>query len=108
MEWLLLVICQILYVLGCWLTFGNEVKDRWWYVPCGALLGVLTNICWYVAAQMVTSKEDMYFLSVIWEGLLIAIYFLMPVLFMGVRLDKYGIIGLCLMAAGAILLKVRT
>src|SRR5687767_4926886 len=59
MEWLFLAMAALVYVAGCWLTYNNDLKPYWWYVPLGVFLGGIINAIWFWAAKMYVDKDRM-------------------------------------------------
>lgn len=107
MMWLALIAVTALQTCVCTITFTKSVHDRWWYFPLGMLLGVSTNCIWLLSAKLLDTKEKIYTLSLFWDCAMVAVYFLVPVLFFGIRLDRIGVIGLVIAIVGALLVKSR-
>lgn len=108
MEWMFLGLAALVYVAGCWLTYNNDLKPYWWYIPLGVALGGVINAIWFWAAKTFTDKDKMYVFGLTWDGMLMGIYYLMPLILFGTKLDRWGWLGLILIVAGAMILKVRS
>jgi uncharacterized membrane protein len=106
MEWLFLLMAGLLYAAGCWLTYSEESKKAWWYLPFGIFLGALINVIWFIAAKMHTSHH-MYRFTLIWDAMLMSIYYMMPLIFFGVKMDRWTLLGLSLIVTGAVIIKVK-
>jgi drug/metabolite transporter (DMT)-like permease len=107
MEWICLAVSTIVWSFGCWLSFSEESKQRWWYIPLGILCGMCTNFLWFLAMKYVPCKQKSYILTVCWEAAIVTIYFGAPLLFFGVKIDRWTAAAIALVVAGILMLKLR-
>ena len=115
MEALSIVTITILYVFGCYLTYA-DMKDKWYYIPVGVLLGAIICLVWFGSCKWIADnetdpvkvKEKLLVLNLIWDTIQVAVYYGIPILFFGVRMDKIGYIGAGLILAGIVILKIRS
>ena len=107
MDWVFLGMAAVIYVLSCWLTFASSLKDRWWYIPLGMLLGIVLNGVWFWAAKTFGDKNKMYAFSLTWDALMMMIFYTLPLLLFGAKLDRTGWFALGLIVIGAIILKLN-
>ena len=103
-----LVLIGLIHSLCCYLTFNERYHERWWFIPIGLLFGMSSNGLWFLAAKTIGNKDNLYVFTLFWDGLVVAIYFLMPVLLFGVKLDKIGVLGLGLIVLGTVLIKWKS
>jgi drug/metabolite transporter (DMT)-like permease len=106
-EWLSLVAVAIIYVLCAYLSYSINWHDRAWYMPVGVFLGTSTVVLWYVMVKHLADKDRIYFYSLVWDVILVFVYYLLPIFCFGVKLDRNGVIGICLMLAGLVLMKLK-
>lgn len=106
MEWLCLVMVSCLSIVCAYLTYTEEARRQWWFIPLCTGLGSIWVLAWFVMVRYLDDKEQIYFYSLCWDTSLVMIYYLVPVLFFNVELTRYGGMGLLLMLAGLVLLKV--
>jgi uncharacterized membrane protein len=102
-----LLVVIVLQSCLCFMAFTKSIHNHWWYLPCGVCLGIATNILWLTTTKALSSREQVYALSVLWDCAMVNIYFVIPVFFCGVKLDKIGMIGVALTMLGALLVKIR-
>lgn len=107
MEWFWLGITGIMYVIGAYLTYKEEWRNEPWYIPVGVLFGSSLVLIWYLVVRYIGDRDRIYFYSLCWDVVMVGVYYILPVVLFGVKLDRYGIAGLCLMIAGLFLLKVK-
>jgi uncharacterized membrane protein len=107
MEWFWLAITFVIYVICAYLTYKEEWRNEWWYIPVSCTFGTVLVFIWYYVVKYIGDRDRIYFYSLCWDAILIGVYYFLPILFFGVKLDRYGVVGLALMTAGLILLKVK-
>lgn len=106
MEWFVLIFVTFLYVASSYIAYQESWRQSSWYLPTGMLIGVLLTILWVATVKYIDNRERIYFFSLAWDFIMVAVFYLLP-LFMGVKLDKWGLFGLTLVAAGLVLVKIR-
>ena len=72
-------------------------------MPMGATTSALTALCWFYMIKHVP-PEKIYGLAMIWDILAAAIFFFLPIIAFGIKLNPVGIVGLVFMTIGAILI----
>lgn len=108
MEWFWLVIAGIIYSICAYMCYHESFRNSQWYMPAGLILGFMAVIIWFSTVRLIGDKHRIYFYSLMWDAVLVGVYYVIPILFFNVRLDKWGIIGLALMTLGLVLVKMRT
>ncbi len=108
MEWLFLALAALLYGVGCWLTYANDLKKFWWYIPLGVFFGCLINVVWFVAAKAFPDKHRMYIFSLLWDAGLMLIYYGLPLLLFGVKVNRWTVGGMMLIVVGAAIIKLKS
>ena len=61
---------------------------------------------YYFLVGMALSNLTLFLYGTIWDGLIMAAYFIVPILLFGVRLNLQGAIGLALVVGGTLILKL--
>lgn len=107
MEWFWLAITAVIYVICAYLTYKEEWRNEWWYLPVSCSFGTILVFIWYLVIKYIGDKDRIYFYSICWDAILVGVYYLLPIALFGVKLDRYGIAGLSLMVAGLVLLKMK-
>lgn len=107
--WFLFLLCiGVIHSLCCYITFNEKYHERWWFIPIGLLLGLMSNGLWFLAAKTIGDKQNLYLFTFLWDSVVISIYFLLPLLFFSVKLEKMGFVGLFLIITGIILMKYKS
>jgi multidrug transporter EmrE-like cation transporter len=107
MEWAWLIVITVVYIICAYLTYKEEWRHEWWYIPVGCIFGYILVPIWYLVVRHIDDNDRIYFYSLCWDTLMVLVYYLLPIFLFGVKLNRNGVIGLLLMAAGLILLKVK-
>ncbi len=107
MEWLGLLLVGLVYTIGAYLSYGDEFRQKWWFIPVCTVLGTISGTMWFIMVKLIDDKQRIYVYSLMWDMVMMSIYYLFPLLFLGVKLDKWSIFGLCLMICGLTIIKVR-
>lgn len=105
---MVLVAVAVLQSCLCCMAFTKSIHSCWWYLPCGACLGIATNVLWLTTTKALPGRDQIYTLSVLWDCVMVTIYFVIPIFFFGVKLDRLGLIGVMLTIFGALLVKLRS
>ena len=107
MEWLWLLIVGLIYVICAYLTYKEEWREEPWYLPVCFFFGATLVVIWYLVIKYIGDKDRIYFYSLCWDAVMVGVYYFLPILVFGVKLDRYGILGLGLMTVGLVLLKIK-
>lgn len=106
MEWFWLFIVGILYCICAFLTYKEEWRYEWWYLPISSFFGSVLVLIWYLVIRHIGDKDRIYFYSLCWDGVLVGVYYFLPILLFGVRLERMGIVGLALILVGLVMIKL--
>lgn len=106
MEWLVLLLAGIVYTFSAYLSYNEEWKKHWSYYPTGIFFGILVSILWYYLAKHIPEKNRIYFYSLVWDTIMIFVFYFTPILFYGVTLNKANLIGLALIILGLMVFKL--
>jgi drug/metabolite transporter (DMT)-like permease len=105
--WIILLLIGLIHTVICSISFNKNIHDRWWYFPLGLCLGISSNALWLFSAKLLGEKNEIYIFSLLWDCVMVGVYFLVPVFVFGIKLDRIGIIGLILVLVGTLLIKIR-
>ena len=107
MEWLVLVIATILYCICAYITYQEEVRKQWWFIPFGVLLGTTLATMWFLTIRYIGDKQRIYVFSLFWDTIMWSIYYILPAVFFGVKLNSWTSFGLALIVAGLLVVKLK-
>lgn len=102
-----LAIAGCLYILVCWLGYNDEFRKTAYFVPVATAIAALVNLLWFTVLRTLDDRQKIYVFSMCWDAVIVGVYYSIPVLFLGVKLDRYGLIGVFLILCGVCLLKLR-
>lgn len=107
MEWIYFLIAAIIYLFASWMTYSDSAKQAAWYIPVGIFVGAVLSCLWYLAARLITVKEKMVAYSMAWDSMMMTIYYLMPLIFFGARLNAWGYFAMFMILSGIVILKMK-
>lgn len=107
MQLFFILMATLVYVGGCYLTYSDQLKEKWWYMPLGLLLGLTTNFIWFYAVKWIGDKDKIYVFTLFWESFMVMVYYGLPILFFGVKIDRWTAAGLGCIILGMVLLKLK-
>lgn len=107
-EHLILCVATLLFGIGCWATYNDNIKNSIWYYPLGVSLGTITATLWFYVCTLLPDKNKVYVYSLFWDTIMVMVYYGLPILFFGVKLDKITAVGSTLILAGIMVLKFKT
>lgn len=108
MEWFVLLFVSLLYAVGAYMTYTEEARKQWWFIPFAVGLGAVVSTLWFLMVRWLDDKQRIYVYSLFWDAIMIAVYYFLPPLIFGVKLDKWSLVGLALIVGGVALIKVRS
>lgn len=106
MSWLLLTTGFFIYCLQASFVYLVHLKTSSWYYLVGLLCPVLANILFLTLARLAGSQSATMAWAALWDTGILVAYFIVPVLFFGVRPSPVGYFGLSLLLAGALIMKL--
>tara|TARA_R110000823_G_scaffold302054_1_gene423170 strand:- start:78 stop:389 length:312 start_codon:yes stop_codon:yes gene_type:complete len=86
-----------------WLSFHKGIHaNQPAYYSLGISFNVFGAILWYWVAR---HSSNIYFSAVAWDSMVILTFFIFPVIFMGVKVNCFNIIGVIFVAIGLFLVQ---
>ena len=105
--WFFLTLMVVFHFVMCYLIFNKDIHAKWWYLFLGVLLAALNNFVWFYSAKIIENKKEMYLFSALYSILITVVYFLVPILFFGLKINKWELIGIVLMIIGFIIFRTN-
>ncbi len=94
-----------LYCMAVYLNYSS-LRTSGWFIPAGLVLSLITNLVWLFIVQNTPDKHLLYVRGLIWDAIIVGAYALIPILFFGVRLTGWTLIGGITTMVGLVLMKV--
>jgi hypothetical protein len=107
MEWASLALITVIYLICAYLTYHRDLHDKPWYMPVAIAFGTTTVVIWYYMIRHIGDRDRIYVYNMCWDTIMCGVYYLLPIFVFGVKLDRIGVFGLCLMIIGSVILKSR-
>lgn len=90
---------------GVWMTYDGAMRSSRFFLPAAAALGAAASLLWFVSIRGM-SRQNVYAYSLAWDAVVLATYYLLPLVAFQVRLSLAGAVGLALVVVGCVLVKV--
>lgn len=107
MEIIALIAIAVIYSVGCLLSYSEEYRRTSWFIWVGGLIGILINVIWFSLVKYLDDKQKIYIFGLIWDSIMMLIYYLLPMLVFGVKLNKISLFALSLIVCGMVILKIK-
>lgn len=105
LPFIFLVLICFTHSIPCYLSYEKWAQDKWWYLPVALFFGGMNMMLWFIATRIISNLKTIYIYSLIWDLIVVSVYFLLPIIAFQIKLNKFGIIGLMLMVIGFLLVK---
>ncbi len=103
-PYFLLLPVAIMCVVGSWSTYTKWAKDAPWYTPVLVLLSAMCGLCFALAAkQFQDDKARLYVFSLSYDSVMMAAYYLLPLVAFSTRVTPGVMCGAALVAIGLIM-----
>lgn len=99
-------VVTLLMVAYTYTTYSEDFKRSPWYFPAGFALGVLLSLIWTTLAYLVRDRQRLFLISAVWDVTQAVACAALPCLMFGVRLNAWSALGLALVVAGLVVLKL--
>jgi hypothetical protein len=106
MIWLIFVSAFVLYFASAYISYHDEWKTRNFYFPLGIFIGLCITTLWFWLIKDIDDKNTIYFYSLIWDAIMIGVFYITPIIIYNVNINKTGLIGLILIIIGLIIFKI--
>ncbi len=108
LEWIFLFVIVGLYLATCSMSYNDAFRQSNYYLPSTILIGLLCSIIWNCMVKYLNDKNKIYFYSLVWDVCSIFIYYAFPLIFLNVKIHKFGIVGVALIIIGLVIVKMNT
>ncbi len=108
LAWLLLIPALLTFAVGAWLSYDDECRNSKYYPWLFTFLGVTCSTLWIIATRALGDKDKIFVYSLFWDSLMMACYYLLPLVAMGVRVNTGILVGTGLVVAGLVVVKVAS
>lgn len=104
MQYVIVALVFLLCVLGAWGTFTNRVRESGTYLPLMVAVSVGTGFLFAAGCRLLGDKARIFVFSLQYDVAMIAAYYILPLLFWGVRLHPATAAGAVLIIAGLLVI----
>lgn len=100
-----LICCALIYGVSACCSYCEALRRSPWFVVITLALGAVSSALWCLMVRSLNDSARIYVFGLCWDTVMCAVFYLAPLVFFGVRLERTSVAGLCLMVAGLVLLK---
>lgn len=101
-----IVVAGILYGLFSWVTFNDEIRDSRYFLIYGLAYAILANLSWIILVKNLSNPKHIVYYSLVWDVLMALVGLAIPIIFFGMRFSSISIIGITLIIAGTLVIKL--
>ena len=108
MQCLLLFLFACVYFLYAYISYDDSINkiNLNFFIYC-MLIGLIHSLLWYFSSRLLSSDKEQFFMFVLlWDLVYMIVFYLTPVIFFGVNLDLWGILGVSTMICGLLIMKI--
>jgi drug/metabolite transporter (DMT)-like permease len=107
-QFVALFLIGIMYGFSAWLTYKESNRNSSWFIPALLAIGTVVNLVWAGMARYLDNKQKIYIFSLLWDTVMVLVWYFIPILFFGVKIDRWILLGVLLMVLGLSIIKVRS
>lgn len=104
-AWLVLIPATILFIVGAFFTYRDDLRNGQWYIPVIIIDSILACILWIWAARLLDDKNKIFLLSLLWDLSMVTCYYLLPLLILDFKMTRAFYIGSALILSGLFVIK---
>lgn len=107
MEWIFLIIVAVAYIFQVRYSYSDFDKTGWEFFAVNFGTSVFVSLIWYWVCRNL-DKEKLYVYSLTWDTMVTCLFYFAPILLCGMKIDRWGVVGMLMMIAGLAVIKFRT
>ena len=88
------------------LSYTDSFRRTWWYMPLFTVLGCIVTCLFAWGVKLLDNKEKVYTFSLYYDTVVMAAYYLLPLLIFSTRPSPGTICGAILVVVGLFVVKV--
>lgn len=107
-EIISLILATIFQICICYLTYSKELYNKWYFIPCGLFLSLMNSMVWLQTTRYLNDPKRLYIFSFAWDLMICSVYFLVPIFVAKIKLNRFELLGICIMVLGLLVMKIKT
>lgn len=108
MQWWMLLLSFFMYCVCAYFSYSDEMRKKPWFIPVAVGLGTVVSTIWFITVRWLDDKQKIYVFSLFWDFVMMFVYYFLPIVWFGVKLDKWAAVGMLMMVAGLVIVKARS
>lgn len=107
MIWFILIPVVFMFVVGSVFSYRADLRCSRWFMPVYIAASVGCAVCWVWAVRALDDQKRIYFLSLVWDLLMVVCYYLLPLVLFDFKFNKWTWFGVGLMLVGLAVVKIK-
>ena len=104
-PYFLLVPVFLFCLMGAGLSYSDDARRHWSYTPWMIVLGAVCAGLFAWGAQLLDNKGKVFVFSIWYDSLVLACYYILPILIFGTRVSWGVMLGAAFVVAGLVIVK---
>jgi hypothetical protein len=100
MEWLIILAVMSLYSTSLMMCYSDSTRNSWYYPIFSLGFSLIVSTLWVTGVRYLDNKDRIFFFSLCWEFSVIFIDYTIPLVFFGLNVNKYVVMGSFVVAMG--------
>ncbi len=101
-----LVFIFVICAIGAFLTYSPKYRVVWWAPIAIGVLSLAGGVLWGFVNKYIDDDKERYIFSAWWDIVIFAVYYILPVFFVELKLSPLAWFGVVLIFVGAGLIKL--
>lgn len=94
------------FMANSYMSFNKSIHDKWWFPLALVACSMTAGLMWSFICKGASSAREIYTLSSIWDFIIKFAFYVFPVLFYSIKLNWQTVIGVLLVFAGCVVVKL--
>jgi len=107
-ELTLFMLAVCIYFCSSYISYSDAWRKSGWFIPVGVVIGLIASTCWFILVKYVNNNQRIYVYSLFWDAIICWSFYVVPLIFFNIKIDRWGFLGLAMMVAGLTIIKIRS
>jgi hypothetical protein len=103
MIYLIFICAATLMFIGAYTSYTR--KDEPYFTAVFMLSGNLLLVTWICLVRSLNTSRQIFTAGFVWDSICTLVYIFVPVMFCGLKIDKWAVLGVLLTVVGLVILR---
>jgi|SRR5690606_1668 len=100
MIYLYFILGFFIYTFSVIISYSDDFKSAWYYLPMGAALGAAATVLWLLIAKSSKGPSEIMINGLLWDSVILSCYLIIPWFFHSISLTGLQKAGIVLVVLG--------